>query len=247
MPRYTKVEELNLSPMMIGNMDVNPVTRKSISLYGESYALADIDGGELFTFQEQLNYLLTMPGSDERKIMLNRLESYVIGLRATKQALGSIRFTGLNAGATELGMGLIRPQFTQTAGAYNLNWNVNFAVANVWQDWLSGGAGVPFNIGQDFGLCVTHVKSLRTPVSLLAEARFVMGRVILIPSELRQIQQADTVNNVAIVSIPTVLLIPKSAFYARFRSDIAGADNIPLGGLIFGLGRALVQEVATWV
>lgn len=228
------------------------LTRSDVIAYGEKFTLADLRDDELALFKAQFADLMSMVGSDERKIMLARVDQYVIGLRAIKSALNGALFTGVNAGDTEVGMALIRPQFTKnntpapSAVVYRTNWYQTL-VANTWTDWIMDGAGLPMTLGKDFGFVVTHIKSLNSPQPFFAEVRFVVGRTgILLPADVRNLKLADTENNVPIIPLPTMYLIPKASFYARAKSDINGIDEIPLGGLIFGLGRALKEEVPTW-
>jgi hypothetical protein len=102
-------------------------------------------------------------------------------------------------------------------------------------------------MGKDFGMVITHLKSLVSPTPFMTECRFQVGRTaLLLPADVRNLSLADTENNIPIVPLPTMILIPKETFYARARSDIAGTENAPLGGLMFGLGRVLKEEVATW-
>ena len=231
--------------------------RTSLTVYGEKFTLAPISQDELDLFKAQFGDLMSMVGSDERKIMLARVEQYIMGMRAIKQSLNSVGFTGVNAGDTELGMSLIRPQFTKSntvantpgpfATIYRPNWGLTL-VAGTWRDWIYDGAGNPMTLGKDFGWVVTHIKSLTSPVPFFSEIRFVVGRTgVLIPADVRALQLADTENNIPIVPLPTMYSIPKASFYARAMSDVNGIDNVPLGGLVFGLGRALKEEFPpTW-
>lgn len=227
------------------------LARPNVNLYGEDYALAPLDHTELNLFKAQFSELMSMIGSDERKIMNNRVQQYVLGLRAIKQALGGVRFQGVNAGDTTIGMSLIRPQFMKnnavaSAVIFRANWNQVFALGGTWYDWIFDGAGAPMSTGKDFGFVISHLKSLRTPVPLIAECDFLVGRSPLLPNDVRMLQAADTENNIAIIPLQTMTVIPKASFYARCRSDVPGTDNLPFGGLLFGLGRALKEEVPTW-
>lgn len=238
---------LNLTPRLDPRgVDSNPCTMLEAKLYQETYKLAPLDSDELEIFKAQFGGLLAPPGSEERKIMLDSLSLYVIGLRAIKQALNSPKFAGLNPGDTELGFGIIRPQFTRAAAAYKYQWTI--ALTTAWADWLYETATNAYTIGKDFGLVVSHLKSLVTPTPFMAECRFQVGRTgILIPSDTRGLRLADTENGVSIIPIPGMILIPKSSFYARAKADVAGTDEVPLGGLAIGLGRVLKEESpATW-
>jgi hypothetical protein len=144
---------------------------------------------------------------------------------------------------------LIRPQYTQ-AGAplYKQTW-LTPALTVAWADWLFGvAAGTPFTIGRDFGLVITHLKSLVSPIPFMSECRFVIGRTTLVPSPVRELRVGDTRNGIALVGLPTMILKPQVSFYATCRADRNGTDEIELGGLAFGLGRVLTQLwPATWV
>lgn len=232
-------------------MDHAAVTREKVIAYGETFTCSPIDSEELELFKAQFSDLMSMVGSDERKIMLARIEQYILGMRIVKQSLSNVRFTGVNAGDTEIGMSLIRPQFTKnnvvaSAVTYRANWS-QVLVANTWADWVFDGAGQAMTLGKDFGWVVTHLKSLVSPQPQLAEVRFAVGRTgVLLPADVRNLQLADTENNIPIIPLPTMYSIPKASFYARAKSDVNITENIPLGGLLFGLGRALKEEIPTW-
>lgn len=244
--RVPAIDALNLTPRPDAKgVDRNPCTRPDVLLMADKLALAPINDLELSIFKAQFGDLMSMDGSDERRIMLARVEQYILGLRAVKQALNQAAFSGVNAGDTEVGMQIIRPQFTRAAATWKTDWTVTVAAA--WADWLYEVAGQPFAVGKDFGLCVTHLKGLVTPSPLTAEVKFQISRTgILLPQDVRALAVGDTTNQVSIVPLPTMILIPKASFYARIRSDVGGKDNLALGGVVFGLGRVLKEEVPTW-
>lgn len=243
---------LNLTPRIDPSTgrDANPCTMPEAILYKETLTLGSLDIEELETFKAQFGALLAAPGSEERRVMLDRLSAYVIGLRAIKHELDNVKFRGLNPEDTELGFGHIRPQFTRANAAYRRNWNQLFVAAATWYDWFWETAGNAHNIGQDFGLVITHLKSLVTPTPYMSECRFVVGRTgILIPIDTRNLIVGDNENQVSLVPCPTMVLKPRSTFYGRCETDTGGVgqtDQISLGGIIVGLGRALRQEVPTW-
>ena len=248
-----RLQRLNRSPNVRNGLDINPVTRPSVTLYGDTMNLGDpLDADELDIFKAQFATILAAPGSAERNVMLDRLPVYMIALRAIKYDLKGPKFKGLNPEDTEIGFGILRPQFTKhTVGGvstYRADWTQVFAAAATWTDFLASTAAVPFAVGQDFGLCVTHMKSLVTPRPFFAEVRFVIGRTgILIPGDVRNLVMADTINNIALVPIPSIIARPKTNLYGRALSDAIGTGDCVLGGLVIGLGRALKEEVATWV
>ncbi len=241
-----RLERLSRTPRLVAGLDVNPVTRLQVNLYGDSFKLGDVlDQDELDIFKAQFATLLAAPGSEERKLMLDRLPVYMIAIRAIKNALNGVKFAGINPEDTELGFGHIRPQFTRANAAYKTNWQ--FVLTTAWADWLYETAGNAFTVGQDFGLCITHLKSLVTPVPFMSEAKFKVGRTgELIPVSTRGLRMGDTENGIAIVPIPTMVLIPKASLYVRAIADTAGTDEVEMGGLVIGLGRALKEETATW-
>lgn len=242
-----RLQRLNMTPRVINGVDVNPVTRPEIILYGESYNLGDpLDPEELAIFKAQFAVLLASPGSEERKLMLDRLDVYVMGIRAIKQELNSPKFTGINPEDTEVGFGHLRPQFFRANSAYLTQWDVSLT-ANTWVDWLYNTAGNAFTVGKDFGHIITHLKSLTTPVPFLSEAKFTVGRRgVLIPVDTRSLRLADNENQVPIVPIPSIITKPKTTLYVRAKSDDTGTDEVGVGGLVVGLGRVLKEETATW-
>lgn len=233
------------------SMGTDSVSRETINMYGENYALAKLDANELGLWKAQFSELMSMIGSDERKIMLNRVDQYIIALRAIKMALGSVLFQGVNAGDTTIGMSLIRPQFIQSNivagfGVGNCRTNWNQALTATWADWIFNGTATPMAAGKDFGFCVTHLKSLAQPNPFISEVSFTVGRSPLLPNDVRNLRMFDSENNIPIQPLNTMIVIPKASFYGRARSDANGTDTLVLGGLLYGLGRALKEEVPTW-
>jgi len=225
----------------------NPVNRTDdVKLYGESLALGDpLDRLELAIFKEQFIQLLAAPGSEERKLMLNRVEQYILGLRAVKGKVGNVKFRGVNPSQTEIGFGLIRPVFTiSQIASPRITWIQNYTVA--YANMFCNAAGTAgYGIGASFGLCITHLKSFNTPLPVLSEIQVTIGRSVLLPIDVRNIRMADTENQVAIVPIPTLIATPQNTLWITGRSDTVAAtqDEVALGGLVYGLGRALIQTV----
>ena len=242
-----RLQRLNNSPHMVGKVDINPVTRGEIKLYGQTFTLGDaLDPEELDIFKAQFAVLLAAPGSEERRLMLDRLAVYIMGIRAIKHELNDVKFAGINPEDTEIGFGHLRPQFFRAAAAYKTNWNL-VMVANTWTDWLYEAAANPFTVGKDFGLIITHLKSLTTPDPFLSEGRFKVGRTgELIPIDTRNLRLADTENGVPIVPIHSIIATPKSSLYAQGKADVAGTDEAAIGGLVVGLGRVLKETTPTW-
>jgi len=237
---------LNLVPRR-GAMeeDINPCTRKSIKLYKETLSLGDpLTSDELEVFKTQFATLLAGPGSEERKIQLDRIAAYVIGLRAIKYELGGVAFTGLNPEDTELGFGHIRPVFLKAnavaaPGTSRTTWSQTY-VGTGYIDWIFDGAGTAMTEGDSVGLIITHLMSLVTPTPFTAEIRFTAGRTgVMIPVDVRALRVADNVNGVAVVPVPTIISKPKATLYAEARCDVVGTDHLAVRGLVVGLGRAL--------
>ena len=243
-----RLQRLNRSPNVRNGVDINPVTRPEVTLYGDTMNLGDpLDQDELDIFKAQFATILAAPGSAERNVMLDRLPVYMIALRAIKYDLKGPKFKGLNPEDTEVGFGILRPQFTRANSTWRRDWKLVFAAAATWTDWLYNAATNPFSVGQDFGLCITHLKSLVTPSPFFAEVRFEVGRRgILIPGDVRNLVMADTVNNIALVPIPTIIAKPKTTLYARALADSIGTGDCAVGGLVIGLGRALKEETPSW-
>lgn len=245
-----RLRDLNLIPTGSPEVDTNPCTRPQVTLYKETMTLGPLDPEELEIFKAQFGALLAAPSSDERKIMLDRLAIYIIGLRAIKHELNNVKFKGINPEDTEIGFGVIRPMFMRAGAAatYLANWIVNLAVAGTWQNWFHQ-AGVAVPLPADFGLIITHLKSLETPTPFISECAFQIGRTgILIPFDVRMLQVGDTENMTSIVSIPSMIVKPNGSFLATAVADTAGIDNVALGGLVIGLGRQLRlnSATATW-
>lgn len=234
---------LNLTPRVDAKgVDSNPCTMPEATLYRETLTLGPLGQDELDIFKAQFGGLLAAPGSEERKLMLDRLAMYVIAVRAIKHELKDIKFVGLNPEDTELGFGHIRPVFCKSGGAVLSNWQVVLTASSTYQAWLGDSITAGYALADNFGLCVTHLKSLVTPAPFMSEVAFEVGRTgILIPTDVRSLRIGDTENGVPIVPVPTLILKPEATFLATARADVAGTDEIVLGGLVIGLGKALKQ------
>jgi len=241
-----RLKGLNLSPRPGGlGVDVNPCTRPSIGLYKETLNLGSpLTDDELEIFKAQFATLLAGPGSEERKVQLDRIDTYVVGLRAIKHELGDMAFVGMNPEDTELGFGHIRPVFLQAnvpaaAGVSRTTWTEAYA-GTAFIDYIMNGAGVAQILGDSFGLIITHVMSLRTPTPFTAEMSWVAGRTgVMIAIDVRALRIGDNVNGVAVIPIPTIISKPKSTLFCQTRCDILGTDHIAVRGLVVGLGRAI--------
>lgn len=243
------INDLDLVPR-IGRLgvDVNPCTRLEIVASGENFELGKpFTGDELAIWKDQFATLMAGPGSEERKIQLDRLEAYVAGTRAILQALNRPSFKGINAGDTEGGFSNIRPVFTIMgggAGVAPLTWSV--ALTSTFAAWLYVSGTTGFTLGDSFGLVITHLMSLTTPTPFMAEIQVKTSRNDRLPVDVRAVRIADTLNGVAIIPIQTIIALPKSTLYVRARSDVTGTDEMAVRGLVVGLGRALKAEGASY-
>jgi len=218
-----------------------------LRLYNQSYNLASLDAQELEYINAQLPTLLAPPTSIQRILQMQRIDAYVAGIRAVKEKLNGPPFRGLNPGDTELGFQLIRPQFVQIAGAYRTNWLQLALVANAWTNFASNAAGVGYQVGQDFGLIITHLTALVTPTPLESEYRFSIGRTVLIPQPCRSLRVGDNENQVSILPIPTVYAEPRVQLFSAIKADVNGNAELEWGGLVVGYGRVLNELIPVWV
>ncbi len=247
-----RLTSLNLVPQIgRSGVDINPCTRPDIKLYKDTLSLAPINEDELTTFKDQFATLMAGPGSEERRIQLDRVKTYVIAMRAIKHELGDPMFTGIMPEQTELGMGIIRPVFLKAntpgaiPGTSRTVWTQVTAIG--FTDWIMDGAAAAQTIGNSFGLVITHLMSLTTPVSAVAEILVTVGRTgVMVPWDTRAIIIADNLNGVSVMPIPTLIVKPRGTIYAQARADIAGADQIAPRGLVFGLGRALAAVAGVY-
>jgi len=241
-----RLRGLNLTPRKGGlGIDTNPCTRPSIKLYKETLNLGKpLTDDELNYFKDQFATLLAGPGSEERKVQLDRIDTYVVGLRAIKHELGDMAFVGMNPEDTELGFGHIRPVFLQAnapaAPAVSRTTWAEIYPNTALTDYIFNGAGVGQIIGDSFGLIITHIMSLRTPTPFTAEMSWLSGRTgVMIPIDVRAVRIGDNVNGVAVIPIPTIISKPKSTLYCQARCDNLGTDELVVRGLVVGLGRAI--------
>lgn len=225
------------------------VARADVKLYDTDYTLAPLDQEELAIFNAQFPTLLGAPGSEERRIQLERVDVYMMGVRAIKYKLESPKFKGLNPSDAELGFGKIRPQFCCNAvapGGVLANWQIALAAAT-WTDFLFTGADNGYQLGKDFGLVVTHIMSYVTPVPFVSEIHNKIGRTDLIPTDVRPIKLGDNENGVGHYPIPSMFMMPRDVWWLEIMADIAGTEELAPCGIVVGLGRVLKETTAiTW-
>jgi len=228
-------------------LDHDAVTRRSIRLYGTDHQLDALDQDELNIFNAQFPTLLAPPTSVARAIQLQRVEAYVMAIRAIKKQLNGVAFRGLHPEDTELGFQPIRPQFVHDpdTATYRANWEEPL-VAGTWTAFVGDSGTTGYQLGNDFGMIVTHLTSLVTPVPFASELQMTVGRATLVPIPIRSLRIGDNENGVAVYPIPTAILPPKATFFMQLLADVNGTEELELGGLVIGLGRVLKETTPTW-
>lgn len=224
------------------------MSSKALKLYNSEYKLAALDPEELAILNAQMPTLLAAPTSVQRMIQEQRLDAYVMAIRATKEKLNGPKFRGVNPSDTELGIGPIRPIYTfdPTTTLRRTTWLEPGIAAVTWTDFIGAGAGIGYQLGRDFGLVITHLISYVTPTPLLSEVRFVFGRTQLLPLSVRPIRIGDDVNGISIYPVPTVFCVPRDNLRVQVYVDNAGGEEIELGGFVIGLGSVLNDMVGVW-
>ena len=220
-----------------------------MQLLGVTYDLGKpLDGEEMAYFNAQFPQLVAgSPTSVERSLMFQRAATYLRCLRATKEELNGGAFRGINAQDTEIGFGLLRPQFTQLGGAYRTNWISAAFVANTWTNFCANAAGLAgFALPISFGVVVSHLVSMALAVPLVSEFKGDVGRGDIIPVDMRPLLAADNNTQTPIFPIPTLFAPPNGNLWIRMKYDIGGADTVRLGGLVIGRGRVLNELVPAW-
>ena len=222
------------------------VSRKNIKVFDTDYPLAAMKAEELEIFNIQFPTLLGVPGSEERRIQLERVDVFMMGLRAIKYKLGDVAFRGVNPADAELGFGTIRPQYCANALAgYLVNWNIALAAAT-WTDYFFTGADTGYQLGREFGLVVAYLISYITPTPFVSEVHNKIGRTELIPTDVRAIKLGDNDNGVAVAQLPSMFLMPRDTWWMEIMADNAGTDIVAPGGIAVGLGSTLKETAATW-
>jgi hypothetical protein len=219
-----------------------------MQLLGATYNLGKpLDGEELTYFNAQFPQLVAgSPTSVERSLMFQRAGTYLRCIRATKEELNGGAFRGINPQDTEIGFGLLRPQFTQLAGVYKPNWNSGALLANAWSNFASNAAGVGYVLPNTFGVVISHAVSEAPVTPLVSEIKGDVGRGDIIPFDLRPLLAADNNTLTPIFPIPTLFAPPNGTLWVRVKFDLPGADVVRLGGLVIGRGRVLNELVPAW-
>jgi len=228
---------------------LSSLAKKELSLYGQKFSLAPLDGEEQGLLEDNFNKLLSTTDSQVRRIFEERSDTIVAGVMAIKEKLNRRKFRGMNPGDAEIGFGFIRPGFTKTGGLAGVNirtnWSIAFAAINTWRTYLDGAnVTTPFPLSEDFGLIITHlVSQVFNP--FVREVHFQIGRVNLIPEDVSDILIGDNANQVAVFPIPTKIVLPEDQLLVTANGEV-GTDHLKLGGLVVGLGRILkVEDLVT--
>ncbi len=224
------------------------VVRPQIRIYGTDHQLDELTEEELEIFNLQFPTLLAAPTSITRQIQLQRIGAYIMAIRAVKKQLNGVAFRGLNPEDTELGFQPIRPQFTHDpdTATYRTNWQEPLA-AGAWTAFIGTNQTTGYKVGDDFGIVVTHATSLVTPSPFVSEFQSKVGRADLVPVSVRDIIIGDNENGIAVYPLPTLVLPPKATWFVQLLADVGGTEDLQMGGLVIGLGRALKETLpATW-
>jgi len=217
---------------------------KRVTLYGNTYDLADLTTDEIDIFNMQFDSLLGTSDSVLRQVLAERRNVIFQGIRAIVRALEHKPFKGLNPGDTEIGMALPRPGFFKYNDTVKTDWTVSISTS--WGRWLDASSGTGYTLSEDFGYIITHLVSLTTPDPYVQEVKFKIGRTELVPYDVSYIRLGDNKNQVAIFPIPTMLVLPEETFLAEIRGRASGTEELMIGGLIVGLGRILKQKSPSW-
>lgn len=221
------------------------LARKDFSMYGQKYTLSALDSDEVAIFEDNFNKLLSTTDSQVRKILEQRADTILGGIMAIKEKLNRRKFRGMNPGDAEIGMGFIRPEFVKVNNAIINDWNVTLTGMGTWDRWLDTSATAGFPLSEDHGLIITHLVSQVTPAPYVRAVHFIIGRADLIPEEVADILLGDNENGVAIVPIPTKIVLPEDELRTTI-TGLAGTEYLKLGGLVIGLGRLLKAETPSW-
>lgn len=226
------------------------------TLYDRTYNLAPLDSTEMDYFNAAFSTLLGTHDSVERQIYLDRQDVVLAAVQAVKAATypANPAFRGFEPGDMELGMSPIRPEHVTYGASIGHPGAWDFTIASqTWTDWLvgQGTAGVGYTLDKRMGQLILYAKNYDSPVPLVSELFFKIGRTQLMPMDVRNIQLLDNVNNVALYPLPTMLVLPSvDQLWSQMYSDVGsggGVTRTAIGGLTIGLGAFLKQQSSiTW-
>jgi hypothetical protein len=224
----------------------------TFELYGKKYELAPLDAIEMAYFDSQLQTLFGTVDSIERQLIMERRELILLAVRAVKQSISSHpTFRGIYAGDTELGFSPIRPVHTKRGdgvGAMRDTWD-HAVSAETWADWLaSSTANTGYLLDKRMGQIILYLKSYVSPTPFASEVQFSIGRTKFLPYDFRSIRLGDNKHNVSLYPLPTMFVMPSTdELFADLFADVAGTENLALGGLSIGLGAFLKNTTSvTW-
>jgi hypothetical protein len=225
---------------------------EKFKLYDRDYELADLDSDEMSYFNQQLETLFGTDDSVERQIIMDRKDWILAAVRAVKAAIPQHpTFKGVNAGDTELGFSPIRPVHTKRGdgvGATRDTWD-HAVSAETWADWLCSSTGnVGYLLDKRMGQIILYLKSYLSPTPLASEVQFSIGRTKFLPYDFRSMRLGDNKHGMAIYPLPTMFVMPSTdQLFADLFADVAGTENLALGGLSIGLGAFLKETTSvTW-
>jgi hypothetical protein len=224
---------------------LSALTKKELSLYDQTFSLAELDTEEQEILEDNFNKLLGTTDSAVRKIFEERVDTIVAGIMAIKEKLDRRKFRGMNPGDAEIGFGFIRPEFVKYNNSVINDWNKTLTGMGTWDRWLDKDSSTGFTLSEDHGLIITHLVSQVTPEPFVRAVHFWIGRVELIPEDVSDIILGDNENGVAIYPIPTKIYLPEDEFRAKITGH-AGTEYLKLGGLVVGLGRLIKAETPSW-
>lgn len=161
-------------------------------------------------------------------------KDYLLGsAQVAKEKFTGNSFGGVNAGSSEFGWTLIRPEW------YGLtNWIVNIA-ATGWANWI-GTAAAPIKLNKE-ALAVIMGYQNFAPVTKATAVKATIGGQITYP--IQYLEYALRTGNLPIYeAAKPYRVLPEQTFNTRVKYDFLGVDELSLFGVGFAKGTYLVTE-----
>ena len=211
----------------------------------EQYNGADLTPEELALLQKQIDTMFTARGSFYEELLKENFQKVVGALQVAKEYFKA-PFTGMSAGAGEIGMQKIRAghlkRTTGTTETPNNDWNFSFTSGNDY--WLGYSTNNTTAANMDKEACVLVLGLMFTQGAqpVVEELFWKVGQTEYPIEVIRDAWAADNDFGVRGIPIRPKLLVPKSTYLVQSRETSAGDNELVALGVTFGLGRYLVQQ-----
>lgn len=220
-----------------------------LGIQGATFAETQLTPEERTLWETQWRELFMPPWSYERQFVNSRWNLVIAGIQAAKNSLEELKFGGLNAANSEIGISCIRP------GHVGLVNGVNPEADNVWKwkhDCIKEAQGVGFENWIHSPTAPTtaftiHEDMFILPLYILEEncspriqtIKYTIGRSNILQYDVRASRIRDYQSGINLIPLPVSFWAPQVDVLVALGFKMNGTTEPRLGGFTIAKGQAL--------